>query len=583
MFRFSFTGLAVALLLTTSRAALGAEGAPAEWIPQDALVTVEISDPKVLVDLAFHPGMVAKARSLPAYDQVMATPGVQQFLAVVHFIEASLGADWRTVLDESTGGGITLAACPDDVVLMIIDAKDAETLKRLHDLFLGFARSEAAKQGSVGLVRSADYRGVTGWTFDGKEAHAIVGNRLIWANQSKGLLKMLDLKAEGNAKSLHAVGAYQEAKKGAAAAAGPGRIGFAFMNLGIIKHVPPIAEALAGSDNPMAALLFAGVTETLRNSNWLALGLSAREGGLSLCATVDGKADNNSKAAAFAFPEKPAEGALPNLDVPGRIAAMSLWRDLRTFYAGKDDLFPERTSELIFFENMMGIFFSGRDLTEDVLAQTHPEVRVVVAEQAFGDDAPQLRLPSFAAVFRLRDPEKFALVAEEAWQKAIGLVNFTRGQQAQAGMIIRQPTHEKTTYTMAYFLPGEKGTPMETHHNFRPSLAVVGDFLVLGSTDALAEDLIDALKREQAGPPKTVPSIHSLVELDATKIASLLGANRGHLVRQNVVEKGHSEEQAATEIDLLLSIVGNLGRMRLSLQGPPQPTRAVLDWNLDLP
>ena len=33
-------------------------------------------------------------------------------------------------------------------------------------------------------------------------------------------------------------------------------------------------------------------------------------------------------------------------------------------------LFPERTSGLIFFENMMGIFFTGRDLTSEVLAET---------------------------------------------------------------------------------------------------------------------------------------------------------------------------------------------------------------------
>ena len=41
---------------------------------------------------------------------------------------------------------------------------------------------------------------------------------------------------------------------------------------------------------------------------------------------------------------------------------------MHKFYAAKDTLFPDRTSGLIFFENMMGIFFSGRDLTDEVLA-----------------------------------------------------------------------------------------------------------------------------------------------------------------------------------------------------------------------
>ena len=52
-------------------------------------------------------------------------------------------------------------------------------------------------------------------------------------------------------------------------------------------------------------------------------------------------------------------------------------------FPSKDELFPERTSGLIFFENMMGIFFTGRDLTEEVLAETGSDIRVVVAEQQY--------------------------------------------------------------------------------------------------------------------------------------------------------------------------------------------------------
>ena len=67
----------------------------------------------------------------------------------------------------------------------------------------------------------------------------------------------------------------------------------------------------------------------------------------------------------------------------GRSPSLSFYRDLHKFYAAKDKLFPERTSGLIFFENMMGIFFTGRDLTDEVLAETTPEVRFVVAEQQY--------------------------------------------------------------------------------------------------------------------------------------------------------------------------------------------------------
>jgi len=580
MSRIPIAILCITLSLATWQAAPAADPLPpaARWIPSNAVIAIEVSDPGALLDLAFDPRMTERVTSVPAYRQVTAEPGFIEFLGVIKILEASLGTDLQTGMSKTLGGGITFAACPDDVVLLIIDAKDGEMLDKLHEILLGFAKGEATKEGQPDRVRSAEYRGITGWTFNGKEAHAIIGNRMIFASKSKALIGMLDLRADENAKSLDTLPAYQAAKK----ASGADSVASVFVNLGVLKQVPDIAKALANDENPLASLLFAGMTEALQDSNWLALGLTIEDDMLSLQATADGRTGDPEGAAAFAFSSEPGVGALPNLVVPRRIAAMSFWRDLHAFYGAKDDLFPDRTSGLIFFENMMGIFFSGRDLTEDVLAEPHPEVRVVVAEQDYGDSAPQLQIPSFAAIFRLRDAEKFALVAEEAWQKAIGLVNFTRGQQAQAGMIIRQPTHDDTTYTMAYFLSGEEGADVEDRHNFRPSLVSMGDFLVLSSTDALAEDLIDALKKEIDNPPKPLAETHSVVELDVVQLASILAANRDNLVRKSIVDKGNTEEQAAAETDVLLTIIQNLGQLKLSLGSRNALSHATLQWNLDL-
>ena len=75
----------------------------------------------------------------------------------------------------------------------------------------------------------------------------------------------------------------------------------------------------------------------------------------------------------------------------------------------KTNCFPDRTSGLIFFENMMGIFFSGMDLTEEVLGETLPDIRVVVAEQRYDEKTgtPAMQLPGFAVIMQLRDPAKF--------------------------------------------------------------------------------------------------------------------------------------------------------------------------------
>ena len=157
--------------------------------------------------------------------------------------------------------------------------------------------------------------------------------------------------------------------------------------------------------------------------------------------------------------------------------------DLHAFYAGKDRLFPERTAGIIFFENMMGIFFSGLDLTEEVFGEMHPEIRVVAAEQQYDPEVgtPAVRLPGFAIVLRMKHPKEFGEVFEEAWQKALGLINFTRGQQALPGMIIDRRTLGDVTYSIAYFRPPKGGdrSNIDSRYNARPALAMVGQWLVL--------------------------------------------------------------------------------------------------------
>jgi len=360
-----------------------------------------------------------------------------------------------------------------------------------------------------------------------------------------------------------------------------------FANLKPLMQLPKVAQLLEQQRrNPLAALTFAGIVESIRDSNWLALGLHVQETTLILRASVDGKMVGPTSPAAFALPSKPGEGVLPSLSIPRRIAALSLYRDLHQFYAAKDDLFPERTSGLIFFENMMGIFFSGRDLTDEVLAETKPQVRLVVAEQEYNPaiGTPQIKLPAFAAILRLRHREQFNEVVEEAWQKAVGLINFTRGQQALPGLIIDRPIHRETKFTVAYFSTSqiEDKTKLDQRFNFRPALAMPGEYLILSSTDDLARDLIDALSRETEQTVKPFAEIHSLVEIDVDQLVSVLEANRETLVGQNMVKKGNTQEQAEASIDMLISLMKFVERAKLSIGTHEGLTQARLEMKLDL-
>ncbi|HUT12136.1 MAG TPA: DUF3352 domain-containing protein [Thermoguttaceae bacterium] len=575
----------VLLMVICPRASAADSLPPANrWISPEAIFVVEVSQPEALLDLAFDPKMIEAVASLPAYQKQAEQPGFRQFLQVVRFLEMTLDTPWPTGVRKLVGGGVTLAASADGGALLIVDAQDAQMLQRLHEILLGFAKNQAEKQEQPGRVASEEYRGATCWTFGGDEAHAILGNRLLLANRSEVLKAALDLRAKPDGQSLASSPAYQNAR----AALSGDMVASAFVNLQPLKQHPPVKDLLTqSSSNPLATLLLAGVTEALRDSSWLAVGLDVEEDTLSLSAVVDGKAGGENSPAAFALPSRDAEGALPNLAVPRRIAAASLYRDLHRFYAAKDDLFPERTSGLIFFENMMGIFFSGMDLTEEVFGETRPEIRVVVAEQDYDSavGTPQVQFPAFAAVFHLERPAEFAEVVEEAWQKAVGLINFTRGQQAQPGLIIDRPVHSGTKFTVAYFRSPKDAdrTNVDARFNFRPALATEGEYLIFSSTEGLAGDLIDALKKEQAGTPKPLAETHSLVELDGAGLLSILAANRENLIRQNMLEEGNTQAEAETQIDLILAVLKYLDEAKLSVGSREGRPQANLKLKLDLP
>lgn len=576
--------VALTLLVLTSRLGVAAEPLPPQpaWMPAGAILSVEIAQPKPVLDWLLDDKTIAAIMARPEYQQAAAGPQFQQLRAGVGFLEIALAADWRTALRKLIGRA-TLAVYPDGGALLVVDAHDPAMLKQLHDVLVEVAKNEAAKAGQPDRVTSAEYQGVTAWTFGGDEAHAVIGTRLLLANRPYTLRAALDLRAQPREATLGSDPAFQAARKAAPAEA----VGVACVNMEMLKQHPPVAEALSTSGNPLAALLFAGVAETLRGSAWLAFDMSVDGGHLKFAARTDAKPDPASPTASFALPDQPTEGALANLTVPRLIAAFSFYRDLHAFYAKKDTLFPQRTSQLILFENMMGIFFTGRDLTDEVLAETKPHTRMVVAEQEYDAQfgPPQIQFPAVAIVFRVKNPDQFRDVVEEAWQKAIGLINVTRGQKAQPGLIFDRPVYNGVQYTLARFPnpTADDKRDLDVRLNLRPVLAIVGDFFVLSSTEVLARDLIDALKKEQAGVVQPLAGTHTLVELWGGRLASVLMANRATLVQQNMIEEGRSQPEAERHVDLLITLARVAQQAKLEISNRDGHAQAVLDLHLQQP
>ena len=573
---------AAILVLAVSAGAMGQEDTPLPaadtWVPDKALIVLNVARPGALLDFALSPKLIAAVEASPAYKAAAAKPGFTGLQNGIRFLEGGLKTDWKTAIRRFSGGGMTGAVGPGGASLLIIEAADAEILAGLHRLALLVTRGEAEKKGLKDPVSSVRHGEVTIWSLGPTEAHAIVGRRVMISNRVDVIKAALDLRGKGVGKSIVSLPAYRQAMK----AAGAGAAAALYVNTAVLNKLPKVAKALAAESNPLVALLAGPVTEAFSTSSWAALSLRAKGDTLTIDAVADGTT-GAAGAAKFAL----AGAAMPNLVVPRRIAAMSLYRDLRGFYAAKDTLFPERTSGLIFFENMMGIFFTGRDLTDEVLAELGPHVRMVVAEQAYDAEigTPAVQFPAFALVVPMKNPEKFSRVMEEAWQKALGLVNFTRGQKAEPGLIIDRPVHAGTKYTVAAFGAPEKkgGKAIDVRFNFRPALASSNGYLILSSTDALAEDVMDALAGEKARSAGPRTGTHSAIEIDGKQLASILHANRANFIRQNMVEKGNTRAQAEGEINTLVTVVKHVAGVSLTFGAARDRSKATVRIQLALP
>lgn len=559
---------------------------PAQWIPEDALLVLEVPNPREMFDIVLAPEILQQIQQLPAWKNFTAAPNYRELQQAVQFLEKSLQMDWTAGVKKFFGGGLTISVHPKEALLVAVDAEDPEMLQQLHEILRGFASLEAARQKQPNRIKSVEYRGQTCWSFGPQEAHCLIGRRLLLSNKPDLLKQVLDRRADAKLGRLADSSQYQTARR-AAAEPCTARL---YAHLKALPGIPQLQKVLQTSSEPLPALLFTGVVESLRQSTWLALCLRIEGNQAVLQAAMDGKPGEESLAK-FAVASTAGQGALPPVETPRLLASVSLYRDLHGFYAAKDKLFPERTAGLIFFENMMGIFFTGRDLTEEVLGQLGPEVRLVVAAQEYDPaiGAPQIQLPAFAAVFRMKEPDKFFEVVEEAWQKALGLVNFTRGQQAQPGLIMDKGFHGQTKYTVAYFSAKDEKDrkALDVRFNFRPTVARSGPYAILSSTEQLACDLIDALQKELKQSPtgQTPPlaGVHSVVELRSKQIASLLRTNREALVRQNMVEKGNSRSAAENEIDMLITILSAVENLKLQIASRSDGAQATLEAKVQLP
>jgi len=105
---------------------------------------------------------------------------------------------------------------------------------------------------------------------------------------------------------------------------------------------------------------------------------------------------------------------------------------------------------------------------------------------------------------------------------------------------------------------------LDTRFNFRPSLALAKGHAILSSTDQLTRDLLDALNKPAAAKDPAKATAHTQVRVGGAELAGLMRANRMSMVRDDMVKKGKSQQEAEAGIDIFTALLGWIDQATLT-------------------
>ena len=565
-------------------------------LPSDTPIYLRINEPaKLFLDEFRNPIFLNALKNIPQIGGQLENPQIDQVKMVLGLLASTEDISWSEMVREVLAGPAEIALSPyPQKLVMTVKPKDAARLGRLHAKLLEFIQQDAQNKGNPDPVKKFKHGETDCFSLAPTEAHAIYGGRFVLASSEKILGDALDVLsgAKKLPSTLDKEPRFVEAVKSATP---DSRQAFGFARMDLIRKSNPGTYTVADDYNPLLALLFGGWVEAYRQADWLGMAMDWKANKPALEAFLPISADVAKGELRKAFtPPKGVYAAKP-LSVPNQLGTLSLWRDLGKVWNIRENVVTGPALQgLNGLDNGIGQFFGGRDFGTGVLGSLKPDWRVVVAEQDSKTmiPKPDLVLPAFAiSVGYDKKDEDFRQRWVIAFQSLIGVLNVVGGQQKAPVLVQNQEDFEGAKIYSAKYLPpvkpanakpGDSKTDEEgihIRHNFRPTLVISGDHLIISSTTEMARDVVKAIKLADSSsdaPPQAMS-----VDLDGKRIAGLLDVNRERLVMQNMVEKGHGKAAAQTEIGAIEGMIRGLNHAMITAEDTENQFRLKLSLDLN--
>lgn len=626
---------------------MGQERGFASLLPESTVAYVEFTAAEQWLT---HP-LREKIQRSEAFLKIWRSPDVLEMRGAQTLIELALGDSLENIAVKLTAGGMVVAIDRErDGGALLARTHDREWLTEYLRRLVKLARDDAKGKGNPDPIEQGDYRGLTVYKIDQalittlddillvtnqKALGQEIADRFL-ASRSTGAAATTDAATESTTnatahsntaspRSLAASERFQSVLQsmsqsrqgtgggGASDSSTPSaaqEIAWAYVDVEAMRDAGLAKELLGGRAKDFGAeLILGGVLANLHRTPAITASLSLQEQSLALELSGPHDVAWVSEEREFFFGPGGTGQALPALVIDDTLATLSAYRDMSQMWLRAGDLFEEQVNDqLAQADSTLTTLFSGRDFGEDILGALKPELRVVVARQLFETEqlTPAIRLPSFALVGQLRDPELMRGELKRIFQSLIGFLNIIGAMEGQPQLDFDMETNgslQLLTATYVREVDRRVNDAVPIQFNFSPSVAFVHDAVIISSTSQLARKLAEQLPTgspsqagpsqagpsqagpSQAGPsqagstepattspspPKADPRIverdsNTLLEINGAALYQTLLDNRAQLVAQNMLEKGYSKDEAEGEIQTLLSIVTLFQAARVQL------------------
>jgi len=546
----------------------------ADVLPASVVLYAELAQPAPMIEqLIAHP-LRHRLESSQEYKEAILSDGFKRLRRGVKMFEAGMEEPWDQAIANLIHQGVFVAVDGQTKgIVLLTKADSSETAEKLYQIIDGIG--QLSPETSKAIQRS-QYRDVSALRINDKFRLVQHNEWLMVTNNSdlgKNVIdRLLDDRSDSLAKSKQFVSA-RETKIA-------GNI-WAFADIQNIRESGVAPKLYSGiSDNPLAEILIGGILSNLQHTSHATMTLGVRMDGIHAVVAAPHNI-NWEEGREFFFGETSTGTAPPMFKTDDTLFVMSAHRDLSQMWLRAGDLMTEQANDsLAKADAQLTTVFSGKDFGEDILGAIQPDLQLIVNRQDFANVVPRpaIKLPAFALHATLKNPEKTQDELRRVFQSLVGFINIVGAMQGQPQLDLGMESLPAGQLVTSTYVP-DQNNPEDTaapiNYNFSPSIAFVGDRVILSSSAELARKLVEA-KLESGvalgeGGSHGVTNTQALLKANLAK--QILADNREILIAQNMLEKGHGREKADQEIATLLKLVDLIDQVSATFNVSPDELR----------